>query len=331
VPEASVTPIEFCGRNTGFAPAGCNFVGCCSGPGRNLSLQVRQTNVQIKTRTHDNVFVTVDVSIQWSVIQDALELKHMAEKPGGKDLKDLADVSDFAASEHDMSHGYHDLNRLSKDDFFWRATYASHLPDNQVVVHSEEFFRITVAKYKMDKLFDLGTTITAECARVLNRAINEYGFKVIKVVIRDILPEDRVRRAMNDIVASQKERDAQVTRADADKTARIKAAEADAQVSKLHGEGIAMQRQAIVAGLRKSVEDFAAATHADAESVMALMMLTQHTDMLKEAVKEAKGVNLILSTNPHSGNGDMESQVEASLGQMATSSLPPSTPSKKYD
>jgi regulator of protease activity HflC (stomatin/prohibitin superfamily) len=271
--------------------------------------------VQIKTRTHDNVFVTVDVSIQWAVIQDALEIKHVGEKPGGKDLRlsDMADVPEYAESEHDMAHT--DLSRLSKEDFFYRASYGSHDPEHQVATHAEEFFRITVAKYKMDKLFDMGTTITQQCSHVLNKAINEYGYKVIKCVIRDILPEDRVRRAMNDIVASQKERDAQITRADADKSARIKAAEADAQVSKLHGEGIAMQRQAIVAGLRKSVEDFAAATHADAESVMALMMLTQHTDMLKEAIKEAKGVNLILSTTNNS-HQDLEAQVESSLGQL---------------
>jgi len=318
VPEASVTPVEMCGRNTGFAGPGCNWVGCCSGPGRNLSLQVRQTNVQIKTRTHDNVFVTVDVSIQWAVIQDALEIKQLGEKPTGKNLK-ISDAIDFPeSSEHDMAHT--DLSRLSREDFYYRASYASHDSENQVATHAEEFFRITVAKYKMDKLFDMGTTITQECARVLNKAINEYGFKVIKVVIRDILPEDRVRRAMNEIVASQKERDAQITRADADKTSRIKAAEADAQVSKLHGEGIAMQRQAIVAGLRKSVEDFAAATHADAESVMALMMLTQHTDMLKEAIKEAKGVNLILSTT-NNASKDLEAQVESSLGQLTNPTM----------
>lgn len=43
----------------------------------------------------------------------------------------------------------------------------------------------------MDKLFDLGLTITKECTHVLNNSMNEFGFLVKKVVIRDILPEDR--------------------------------------------------------------------------------------------------------------------------------------------
>jgi len=146
-------------------------------------------------------------------------------------------------------------------------------------------------------------------------------FLVRKVVIRDIMPEDRVRKAMNDIVASQKERDSQITRADADKTSRIKAAEADAEVSRLHGEGIAMQRQAIIGGLRKSVEDFANATHADTSAVMSLMMMTQHTDMIKESIKEAKGVSLILSASPTSAT-DLESQIRASMGSLQNTSLP---------
>jgi len=213
-----------------------------------------------------------------------------------------------------------DLSKLSKNDFLYRAAYKSTNPELQLTSHAEEYFRITVAKHKMDRLFDLGLTITIECSHVLNRAINEYGFLVRKVVIRDIMPEDRVRKAMNDIVASQKERDSQITRADADKTSRIKAAEADAEVSRLHGEGIAMQRQAIIGGLRKSVEDFANATHADTSAVMSLMMMTQHTDMIKESIKEAKGVSLILSASPTSAT-DLESQIRASMGSLQNTSL----------
>jgi len=251
-----------------------------------------------------------------------------AAKPKQKQLlKDKGSASDSEDDmEHDLEHT--DLSHLQREDFLYRAAYKATNPELQLTSHAEEYFRITVAKHKMDRLFDLGLTITTECARVLNRAINDYGFLVRKVVIRDILPEDRVRRAMNDIVASQKERDSQITRADADKTSRIKAAEADAEVSRLHGEGIAMQRQAIITGLRKSVEDFSAATHSDPTSVMSLMMMTQHTDMIKESIKEAKGVNLILSATPTTAT-DLEAQIRGSLGEVAQASLPKDKSSKK--
>jgi len=333
VPENSVTPLETWGKFDGFAPPGCNWVGLCTVGGRNLTLATRQTNVKIGTRTKDNVFVTIDLSIQWAVIQDFSDLKPLTMETGDKKkapvsgksikLKDKASAgggsSDEEEMEHDLEHV--DLSKLSKSDFLYRATYKSTNPELQLTSHAEEYFRITVAKHKMDRLFDLGLTITIECSHVLNRAINEYGYLVRKVVIRDILPEDRVRKAMNDIVASQKERDSQITRADADKTTRIKAAEADAEVSRLHGEGIAMQRQAIIGGLRKSVEDFSNATHADTSAVMSLMMMTQHTDMIKESIKEAKGVSLILSASPTSAT-DLEAQIRSSMGSLQSTAMP---------
>jgi len=332
VPENSVTPLETWGKFESFASPGCTYTGCCTTGGRNITLATRQTNVKIGTRTKDNVFVTIDLSIQWAVIQDFSDLKPIVmeaqSKPKAKQvLKGKGSSSDDdSGMEHDMEHT--DLSKLSRQDFLYRAAYKATNPELQLTSHAEEYFRITVAKHKMDRLFDLGLTITTECARVLNRAINDYGFLVRKVVIRDIMPEERVKKAMNDIVASQKERDSQITRAEADKTSRIKAAEADAEVSRLHGEGIAMQRQAIIGGLRKSVEDFSSATHADTSAVMSLMMMTQHTDMIKESIKEAKGVSLILSASPTSAT-DLEAQIRSSLGNLGDASGPRDPKSQK--
>lgn len=84
-----------------------------------------------------------------------------------------------------------DLSKLSREDFLYRAAYKSRNPELQLRSHAEEYFRITVNKYKMDKLFDLGLTITNECSLVLNKAMNDFGYCVRKVVIRDILPEER--------------------------------------------------------------------------------------------------------------------------------------------
>jgi len=163
----------------------------------------------------------------------------------------------------------------------------------------------------MDKLFDLGSTITAGCTAVLNQTMNEYGFCIQKVVINHILPEPRVRAAMNDIVASEKERLAQITRADAEKARRIKAAEADAEVNRLHGEGLANQRFAIVEGLKTNVEEFAIATHENHESVMALLLMSQYTDTLKESIAQNKNVSLIVNAGPPASNNGASIQEDA--------------------
>jgi len=186
-------------------------------------------------------------------------------------------------------------------------------PQQQISSHTEEYFRISVAQYTMDKLFDLGNSITAGCTNVLNSVMNEYGFCIQKVVINGILPEPRVRGAMNDIVASEKERFAQITRADAEKARRIKAAEADSEVNRLHGEGLASQRFAIVEGLKTNVEEFALATHENHESVMALLLMSQYTDTLKESIAANKNVSLILSASPGTTTMSQEDSMRNAL------------------
>jgi regulator of protease activity HflC (stomatin/prohibitin superfamily) len=78
---------------------------------------------------------------------------------------------------------------MSKSDFLYKAAYSTQSPEEQLTSLAEEYFRIVVVKHKMDKLFDLGSSITTECTRVLNRSMNEYGYYIKKVVIRDIEPE----------------------------------------------------------------------------------------------------------------------------------------------
>jgi hypothetical protein len=52
--------------------------------------------------------------------------------------------------------------------------------------------------------------------------------------------------------------------------------------------------------LKQSVEEFATATGAHSESVMSLLMMTQHTDMVRESLTKADGVTLVLKATPTS-------------------------------
>jgi len=85
---------------------------------------------------------------------------------------------------------------------------------------------------------------------------------------------------------------------EADRILRVKAAEGDAQSKALQGRGIADQRQAIVAGLRDSVDEFRKSVPGTtAKDVMNLVLMTQYFDMLKE-IGASSRTNAILI--PHS-------------------------------
>lgn len=78
----------------------------------------------------------------------------------------------------------------------------------------------------------------------------------------------------------------------------VKSAEGDAQSKALQGRGIADQRQAIVAGLRDSVDEFRKSVPGTtAKDVMNLVLMTQYFDMLKE-IGASSRTNAILI--PHS-------------------------------
>jgi len=70
---------------------------------------------------------------------------------------------------------------------------------------------------------------------------------------------------------------------EAERIIKVKSAEGDAQSKALQGRGIADQRQAIVAGLRDSVDEFQKSVPGTtAKDVMNLVLMTQYFDTLKE-------------------------------------------------
>ncbi len=90
------------------------------------------------------------------------------------------------------------------------------------------------------------------------------------------------KAAMNEINAAQRMRLAAFQQAEADKIRVIKAAEADAESKFLAGQGIARQRQAIMAGLRESVTAFQGeVSDVTSRDVLSLMLLVQYFDTLK--------------------------------------------------
>ncbi|KAK9821108.1 hypothetical protein WJX81_006246 [Elliptochloris bilobata] len=69
VDQSTVEVIEQCGRFNRFAEPGFNCIWCCVGEAvaGSLSLRIQQLDVRCETKTLDNVFVNVVVSVQYQV------------------------------------------------------------------------------------------------------------------------------------------------------------------------------------------------------------------------------------------------------------------------
>ena len=234
---------------------------------RRLSMKVQQFDVQVETKTQDNVFVQIPVSIQYKVIPDGVEAAFYKLTDPVKQIESMV---------YNVVLGHVPKMKLD-DTFLNQADIANDLRDN------------------------------------LDASMKEYGYSIVKVLISDIVPDQKVKAAMNDINAAQREREATVSRAETNKLLLVKQAEAEAESKRLQGEGIANQRKAIITGLKDSVEDFAKTVPGSTpQDVMQLVLMTQYFDTLKE-IAANDHTNTILV--PHTPNTltDIFSQIRNAI------------------
>jgi regulator of protease activity HflC (stomatin/prohibitin superfamily) len=232
-----------------------------------MSMKVQQFEVQVETKTQDNVFVQIPVSIQYKVIPEGVEAAFYKLSDPVKQIESMV---------YNVVLGHVPKMKLD-DTFLNQADIASDLRDN------------------------------------LDASMKEYGYSIVKVLISDIVPDQKVKAAMNDINAAQREREATVSRAETNKLLLVKQAEAEAESKRLQGEGIANQRKAIITGLKDSVEDFAKTVPGSTpQDVMQLVLMTQYFDTLKE-VAANDHTNTILI--PHTPNTltDIFSQIRTAI------------------
>jgi len=234
---------------------------------RRLSMKVQQFDVQVETKTQDNVFVQIPVSIQYKVIPDAVEAAFYKLTDPVKQIESMV---------YNVVLGHVPKMKLD-DTFLNQADIANDLRDN------------------------------------LDASMKEYGYSIVKVLISDIVPDQKVKAAMNDINAAQREREATVSRAETNKMLLVKQAEAEAESKRLQGEGIANQRKAIITGLKDSVEDFAKTVPGSTpQDVMQLVLMTQYFDTLKDIAANDHSNTILI---PHTPNtlSDLFSQIRNAI------------------
>ena len=138
-------------------------------------------------------------------------------------------------------------------------------------------------KLSLDETFEQQSGISVAVKTELDAIMSGFGYNILNALVTDIIPDSKVKDAMNDINAAQRAQVAAQARGEADKILKVKQAEAEAESKALQGKGIAAERQAIIDGLRASIENFRESVPgATAEDVMALVLLTQYFDTLKD-------------------------------------------------
>jgi regulator of protease activity HflC (stomatin/prohibitin superfamily) len=218
-----------------------------------VSLRVNQINLTMETKTKDNVFVTIPISVQ---------------------------------------------NRVRPEKVY-DAFYRLSNPAQQIQSYVEQVILGHVPGMTLDEVFASQSGIAAAVKQELDADMATFGFEIVNVLVTDIVPDAKVKSAMNDINAAQREQVAANARGEAEKILVVKKAEAEAESKALQGQGIANQRKAIIEGLRGSIEQFrTAVSDATTAEVMQLVMVTQYFDTIKSIGELDKTNTLFLSHSP---------------------------------
>ena len=232
-----------------------------------VSLRVNQITLTMETKTKDNVFVTIPVSVQ---------------------------------------------NRVHPEKVF-DAFYKLADPVAQIKSYVEQVVLGHVPSLTLDEVFASQSGIAAAVKKELDADMSEFGYEIVNVLVTDIVPDAKVKSAMNDINAAQRDQVAAAARGEAEKILVVKKAEAEAESKALQGHGIANQRRAIIEGLQSSIEGLQKVVGGvSAAETMKLVLITQYFDTLKSIGESNKTNTLFLSHSPNAV-GDISQQIMQSM------------------
>jgi regulator of protease activity HflC (stomatin/prohibitin superfamily) len=181
----------------------------------------------------------------------------------------------------------------------YEAYYKLQQPGDQITSYVFDSVRSQVPKMNLDDVFEKKDDVADAVKHELATVMSDFGYSIIKALVTDVDPDPKVKAAMNNINAAQREQVAAQARGEAEKILKVKQAEAEAQSKALQGKGIADQRKAIIDGLRESVAAFKESVEGTtAKDVMALVLMTQYFDTLKEIGAQDKSNTLFMQYSP---------------------------------
>ncbi|UYN89228.1 MAG: SPFH domain-containing protein [Anaerolineales bacterium] len=268
VQQQTAVIVQRFGKFTRIYRAGLNFkIPLIEQIAGRVNLRLQQLDVEIETKTKDNVFVRMTVSVQY----------------------------------------------LIREDKVFDAFYRLQDPHTQIRSFVFDVVRANVPKMPLDEVFENKEDIATAVRTELSDAMEDFGYDIRQTLITDIDPDAKVKQAMNEINTQERLRLAAAQKAEAEYILTVKAAEGEAESKRLQGVGIANQRKEIAQGLSSAVGDFQKEIPSvSPQTVMDLLMVTQHFDMLKDIGAHAGSKVVLIPYSPNAV-GDLTDQMRNAI------------------
>jgi regulator of protease activity HflC (stomatin/prohibitin superfamily) len=268
VQQQTAVVVQRFGKFARIYKAGLNFkIPFIENIAGRVNLRLQQLDVEIETKTKDNVFVRLMVSVQY----------------------------------------------LIREEKVYDAFYKLQDPHTQIRSFVFDVVRANVPRMLLDEVFENKEDIATAVRSELSEAMDDFGYDIRQTLITDIDPDQKVKQAMNEINTQQRLRLAATEKAQADYVMAVRSAEGEAESKRLQGVGIANQRKEIAEGLSTAVADFQKQiSTVSPQTVMDLLMVTQHFDMLKEIGANAGSKVILMPYSPNSVS-DLMAQMRSAI------------------
>jgi regulator of protease activity HflC (stomatin/prohibitin superfamily) len=211
------------------------------------------------------------------------------------DFTILAITSDKVTIRLDTTLIYH-----IKSDKVAESFYSLADPISVMKTTIENSIRSYVALQTHEEILQKRDELTAYLIDHLRLKFETWGREIDAFQIKDVVLPKEITDAMSKVIASKRLQEAAEFEANANKILKVRAAEADRESRKLSGLGVAEEREAIINGLKESIENMQSATGAETTSVMNVVMLTQYMDAMKAIGQSENAKVIFLNSNPGS-------------------------------
>ena len=263
VPQQSAYVVERLGKFATVATAGLNFkIPVIDRIAGRVNLRVSQLDVQLETKTEDNVFVTISASTQYRV------------------------------NSQDVARSFYELSN----------------PVQQMRSYMEDALRSTIPTMTLDITFAEKDNIAFQVQQAVAEEMSQFGFTVIKTLVTAIDPSNEVKRSMDSINAAQRDKEATRERAAAEKIAIEMQASAEAERTRLQGEGQANYRREIASGIVDQIRSLQE-VGMDIDDVNQVVLFNQYLDVMRSIASSENGKTIVLPASTPGGFAQMRDEI----------------------
>ncbi len=194
-------------------------------------------------------------------------------------------------------------------------------PKQTIASFVENYVRSFVATQTHEELLEKREEIAAYLFEHLSEQFAKWGIVLHGFQVMDIVFPSIITDAMSKVVASQRLREAALNESEASKVRVVKEAEAEKESRILLGEGVAGERQAIIDGLKRSIDDMKGVPGLNTHEVMNLIVMSQYFDTVKAIGMSPNAKVMFMDPAPEGANNMLQQLTAALEANAAKSSV----------